>query len=441
MTKEQIMDMVFREGVEFIRLQFTDLFGTLKNVAITATQLEQALDGQCHFDSSDISTFRNLVDEDLYLSPDLDSFVIFPWRPQQGKVARLLCDIKTAEGESFSADSRNILKNVRKRGREMGYTAFVKPEMEFFLLHLDDQGLPTTEIREKASYFDLGPLDHGEDARRDIVLSLQDMGIEVESSFHEIAPEQHEIVMKYREALQAADDIVTFKLTAKAIAVRHGLHATFMPKPIYGVNGSGMHLELRLFDSQGMPALEDEADPNGLSEDGYHFMAGILKHASEMMLITNPLVNSYKRLVPGFDSPLFIGWSTRNRCQILRIGKKLGGSVRMEILLPDPSANPYLAIAALLEAGFSGIREKLPAPPMITKNYEWDFKGVWEKDGVRRLPTNLRLAVDAFAPGGIGETILGPELMRQYRDVKHREWDEFREQVTSWEIGKYLNQY
>ncbi|MCD8119280.1 MAG: glutamine synthetase family protein [Lachnospiraceae bacterium] len=440
-TREQITAMVEQENVEFIRLQFTDLFGKLKNVAVTARQLEKAMDGQCYFDSTSITAFQDMINTDLYLQPDLSTFVIFPWRPMQGKVARMLCELKTTDGKTFDGDSRAILKKVIAQGKELGYTAFVRPEIEFFLLRTDDRGLPTTESMEKASYFDIGPLDQGEDARRDVVLTLHDMGIEVESSFHETAPEQHEVVLTTAEALEAADNIVTFRMAAKAVAARHGLHATFMPKPVYGQNGSGMHLEIKLYDHNGLSVFDDENDPYGLSETAYCFIAGILEHATGMMLITNPLVNSYKRFVPGSDAPLFVGWSDLDSSQMVRIVKKKGGSIRMEILTPDPSANPYLTVAALLAAGFEGIRKKMRAPEKVSRNFEYEQRSVWEEHGMKKLPTNLRLAVDTFGEDALMKQMLGDKFFAEYQSAKHREWDEFREQVTKWELDRYLSQY
>ena len=294
-TREDILRMVEQEDVGFIRLQFTDMYGTLKNVAITSSQLEKALDNECMFDGSAIEGFARMEDSDMYLRPDLNTFEIFPWRPQQGKVARLLCDVQKADGSMFESDPRYVLKKVIAEAKEMGYTFNVGPECEFFLFHTDEDGLPTTFSHEKASYFDLGPLDLGENARRDIVLTLEDMGFEVEESHHEFAPAQHEVDFKYDEALLTADNIMTFKLVVKTIAKRHGLHATFMPKPKYNENGSGMHMNMSLHNEVGENVFNDKNDPNGMSKEAYYFIGGLMKHIKAMTFITNPIVNGLCR--------------------------------------------------------------------------------------------------------------------------------------------------
>ena len=440
-TRQQILDMIEEEGVEFIRLQFTDLFGTPKNVAITANQIEKALNGDCFFDSSAITAFRDMINTDLYLNPDIDSFVIFPWRPQQGKVARLLCDICNADGTPFDGDSRLILKRTVERAKQAGYSFLIKPELEFFLFPTDENGSATVNSREKASYFDIGPLDHGENARRDIVLSLQDMGYQVESSFHEVAHAQHEIVLAYADPLAAADNLVTAKLTVKAIASKHGLHATFMPKPVYGQNGSGMHLEFTLYDDNINRVFSDQKDPNGLSEMGYQFIAGILSHACEFASVTNPTVNSYKRLVPGTDASVYIGWSDCAKNQIVRLVRKKSGSVSIEVTHPDPTANPYYTIALLIAAGLDGIAHRLPAPEKILVNYEQETKATRLRDGVDKMPGNLHEAIQRTEEGSFVAGVLGENLLTHYIAAKRTEWNRFREQVTNWEIDNYLNQY
>ena len=296
-TKSDILRMVEEEDVEFIRLQFTDMFGTLKNVAITSSQLEKALDNKCMFDGSSIEGFVRIEESDMYLYPDLDTFVIFPWRPQQGKVARLICDVYNTDGKPFEGDPRYVLKREIEKARQLGYEFNVGPECEFFLFHTDDESRPTTITHENASYFDLGPIDYGENARRDMVLTLEDMGFEIEASHHEVAPAQHEIDFKYDEALTTADNIMTFKLSVKTIAKRHGLHATFMPKPKEGVDGSGMHTNMSLY-KDGVNVFYDAEDANGLSKEAYYFIGGLMKHIKAITAIANPLINSYKRLLP-----------------------------------------------------------------------------------------------------------------------------------------------
>ena len=343
-TREDILRMVEEEDVGFIRLQFTDIFGTMKNIAITTSQLDKALNNEIMFDGSSIEGFARVEESDMYLYPNLNTFEIFPWRPQQGKVARLICDVYKPDGTPYESDPRYILKKVMAEAKEMGYEFNVGPELEFFLFHTDDDGLPTTLSHESAGYFDLGPLDLGENARRDMVLTLEDMGFEIESSHHEAAPAQHEIDFRYDEALTTADNIMTFKLVVKTIAKRHGLHATFMPKPKFGINGSGMHLNMSI-SRDGINVFQDAKDEYGLSKEAYCFIGGIMKHMKALTFITNPSINSYKRLIPGYEAPVYIAWSAKNRTPLIRIPGSRGEYTRVELRNPDPSANPYLALA------------------------------------------------------------------------------------------------
>ena len=389
-TREDILRMVEEEDVGFIRLQFTDIFGTLKNIAITTSQLERALDNQIMFDGSSIDGFARVEESDMYLFPDLNTFEIFPWRPQQGKVARMICDVHQADGSVFKSDPRYVLKTVLADAAEMGYEFQVGPECEFFLFHTDDDGLPTTISHEKAGYFDLGPLDLGENARRDIVLTMEDMGCGIEASHHEVAPAQHEIDIEYDEALSTADNIMTFKLVAKTIAKRHGLHATFMPKPKYGINGSGMHINMSLH-KEGVNIFYDENDINGLSKEAYYFIGGIMQHMKAISFITNPIVNSYKRLIPGYEAPVCIVTSlgksvteaSRNRTILVGLIRdaKNPMATRFELRAPNPKSNTYLILATCYMAMLDGIRqaltqEKTPADleKSISKKYgEDDF--------------------------------------------------------------------
>ena len=367
--KEDIFRMVEEEDVEFIRLQFTDMFGMLKNVAITAGQLEKALNNRCVFDGSAIEGFVREEETDMYLHPDLDTFTIFPWRPQQGKVARLVCDVYGPDGTPFEGDPRYILKKVLKEAEELGFYFNVGPECEFFLFHTDEEGRPTTKTHEMAGYFDVAPIDLAENVRRDIVLNLEELGFEIESSHHEIAPAQHEVDFQYEKGLKAADNILTFKMAVKSIAKQHGLHATFMPKPKAGVNGSGMHINMSLEDKLGKNLFADTDDKLGLSRLAYEFMAGILAHIKSMCLLTNPIVNSYKRLIPGYDAPVYIAWSrATNRGQIVRIPSSRGASTRLELRSPDSAMNPYLALAACLAAGLDGIKNHMELPEPVVQN-------------------------------------------------------------------------
>ena len=441
-SKEDIMRMVEEEDVEFIRLQFTDIFGMLKNVAITAGQLEKALDNRCMFDGSAIEGFVRIDESDMYLYPDLDTFEVFPWRPQQGKVARFICDVYNPDGTPFSGDPRYVLKRAVKRAEDMGYVLNVGPECEFFLFHTDEEGRPTTSTHEMAGYFDVSPIDLAENVRRDIVLNLEEMGFQVEASHHEIAPAQHEIDFQYTDALRAADNIMTFKMAAKTIAKRHGLHATFMPKPREGMNGSGMHINMSLSDKEGRNLFADDRDALRLSRDAYYFMAGILKHMKAMTILTNPLVNSYKRLIPGFDAPIYIAWSpTSNRSSLIRIPSPRGESTRIELRCPDSAMNPYLALAACLSAGLDGIEKKTGLPACVEGNmFTMEPEELRERN-VERIPETLGDAIEAYSGDVFMKEVLGEHIYTKYLEAKEQEWRDFRAQVTDWEVSQYLYKY
>ena len=437
-TKQDIIRMADEEDVEFIRLQFTDMFGTLKNVAITRSQLEKALNNQCMFDGSSIEGFVRIEESDMYLYPDLDTFTIFPWRPQQGKVARIICDVYCADGTPFEGDPRYVLRKEITRAAKMGYTFDVGPECEFFLFHTDDNGQPTTVSHEKAGYFDLGPVDLGENARRDMVLTLEDMGFEIEASHHESAPAQHEIDLHYDEALASADSIMTFKLVVKTIARRHGLHATFMPKPKSGINGSGMHINMSMR-KDGINIFHDSKDPAGLSKEAYWFIGGLMKHMKAICFITNPVVNSYKRLVPGYEAPVYIAWSARNRTPLIRIPDTRGDAVRVELRSPDPSANPYLALAVCLAAGLEGIQNEIMPPKSVDCNIYEMSEEERKASGIEMLPGSLLEAAREFEKDAFIQSVLGEDLSKKYIEAKTREYADYRAQVTDWEISRYLH--
>lgn len=440
-TKDDIFRMVEEEDVEFIRLQFTDIFGTLKNIAITSSQLEKALDNKCMFDGSSVEGFVRIEESDMYLYPDYDTFEIFPWRPQQGKVARLICDVHTPDGKPFEGDPRWILKKTIKEANEMGYRFDVGPECEFFLFHTDDNGLPTTLSHEKAGYFDLGPNDLGENIRRDMVLTLEDMEFEIEASHHEVAPAQHEIDFKYDEALKTADNIQTFKMTVKTIAKRHGLYATFMPKPKFGISGSGMHINMSLATEEGKNIFADENGKIGLSDDAYHFIAGIMKHARGMSAITNPLVNSYKRLVPGYEAPVYIAWSAKNRSPLIRIPASRGNGTRVELRNPDPTANPYLVLALCLAAGLDGIKNKIEVPKSVDCNIYEMTPGERRAAGIENMPADLKEAVDCLVADEFLCSVLGEHITTKYVEAKMKEWENYTTRVSQWEIDEYLYKY
>lgn len=439
-TKQDIIRLVEEEDVEFIRLQFTDIFGNLKNMAVTASQLEKALDNGCMFDGSSIEGFARIEESDMCLHPDLDTFEIFPWRPQQGKVARLICDVYRPNGEPFEGDPRYILKRAIAEAEALGFSFEVGPECEFFLFDTDENALPTTITHEKAGYFDLGPVDFGENARRDIVLTLEDMGFVIESSHHEIAPAQHEVDFEHDEALSTADNIMTFKLAVKTIAKRHGLHATFMPKPTCGVNGSGMHINMALF-KDGKNIFIDESDRFRLSQDAYCFIGGIMRHMKGITAVTNPLVNSYKRLVPGYEAPVYIAWSVTNRSPLIRIPATHSGSVRIELRSPDPAANPYLALAVCLRAGLDGIVNKITPPRCVEGNIFEMSAAERAQYGIEELPGTLGEAIHYMEQDALVKDVLGAHAYAKYIEAKKEEWHRYRAQVTAWEIGEYLNNY
>lgn len=436
-TKRDILELVEEEDIEFIRLQFTDLFGSMKNLAITSSHLKRALENKVMFDGSSIEGFVRVEESDMYLYPDYSTFAMFPWRPQHGKVARLICDVYRPDGTCYEGDPRYLLKRVIQEAEEMGYIFQVGPECEFFLYHMDDNGLPTNITHEQAGYFDMGPIDFGENARRDMVLTLEEMGFEVEASHHESAPAQHEIDFRYNDALVTADNIMTFKLAIKTIAKRHGLHATFMPKPKSGIDGSGMHINMSL-SKDGVNIFQDAHDPNGLSQEAYYFLGGIMKHIKGMTLVLNPLVNSYKRLVPGYEAPAYIVWSAKNRTPLVRIPATRGEDTRIELRSPDPACNPYLALAVCLAAGLEGIRKKITPPKSIDRDVSQLTKEELKELQIENLPRNLKEAVEAFEEDTLMKEVLSEEVCQKYAMGKRKEWEEYNAQVSQWELQNYL---
>ncbi len=439
-SKQDILRMVEEEDVEFIRLQFTDIYGNLKNVAVTTSQLDKVLNNQCMFDGSSIEGFVRIEESDMYLYPDLDTFEIFPWRPQQGKVARFICDVYRTDRTPFEGDPRYVLKKVLKEASDLGYTFHVGPECEFFLFNVEENGVPTTKTQEKGGYFDVGPVDTGENVRREMVLTLEEMGFEIEASHHEVAPAQHEIDFKYEDGLKTADNIVTFKMAVRTIARRHGMHATFMPKPKTGINGSGMHINMSLM-KDGKNIFNDPNAENGLSEEAHQFIAGLMHHISSMAAITNPLVNSYKRLVPGYEAPVYIAWSEKNRSPLIRIPASKGESTRVELRSPDPSANPYLALAVCLAAGLDGIKNKMVAKASVDKNI-YNMSDIEKEElGIQSLPSSLIEAVGELEKSEFMRSVLGNHLFDNYIKAKKAEWNQYRTQVSEWEIDQYLNRF
>ena len=427
-TKREILELLEEEDVKFIRLQFTDMFGNLKNIAVTESQLMRVLDNRFSMSSKALFGDENFCQDDLYLRPDLDSFVILPWRPQHGKVARFLCDIYREDGTPFELSSRTILKNVIKSAEEKGYTFYVDPDCEFFLFHTDENGIPTTVTHERAGYMDVGPMVLGENPRRDIVLALEEMGFEVESSHHEKAPAQHEIDFKEAEPLQIADSMTTFKFAVRSTARRFGLHATFMPKPKNGIPGSGLHLNISVY-KDGKNLFNEK---NGeIREETKWFIGGIMEHVDAMCAITNPLVNSYKRLMSGYSAPKDKVWTRKNVNALVKVRHRLGEDTKVDLRFPDPSANPYLAIAVCLAAGIDGLERKLDSGMEAPGCYETENE-------IEQLPGTLREAVAWMNGDSFIEGVLGKEFCEIYADAKMEEWDNYMEQVSQWELDEYL---
>ncbi|MCH5212470.1 MAG: glutamine synthetase [Oscillospiraceae bacterium] len=440
--KEIILQRVKDEDVRFIRMQFTDMLGRMRNMAVTVEMLEEALGNRCVFDGSAIDGFANIEESDLYLHPDLSTFTIFPWRPHSGKVARFICDVCTPDGTPLEYNPRLVLEKVIKEAEEMGFKFKIGPEMEFFLFNTDVSGRPTTETNDKGSYFDISPLDNGENTRRDICLNLEEMGYKIEASHHEMARGQHEIILKPDDALRTADAIITSKMVIKTIAKKNGLHATFMPKPFADQWGSGMHLSMWL-EKDGKNLFEYDKEKGKLSQTAYRFIAGLLKYTREIACITNPTVNSYKRFIPGADAPCEISWSENNRSLLIRAVKtRIPENAFIEYRSPDGTANPYLAIAAILKAGLMGIKdESIPLPPSIGMNVMSLSAAEKKLLGIQRMPVSLNEALKIAKDSKLLEDLLGAKLKDNYIAKKTEEYDSYRRIISQWEIDSYLEQY
>ena len=441
LTKEDILRDAKEKNVEFVRLQFTDVFGLMKNVAVTVSQLEKALDNDCMFDGSSIDGFVRIDESDMYLHPDLDSWAIFPWRTFGGKTTgRLICSVYMADNKTpFMGDPKNVLDKVIKEANEMGFGFNVGPELEFFLFKRDEEGNPTTELTDAGGYFDLNPNDAGENCRRDICLALEDMGYEIEASHHEVAESQHEIDFRFDDVMTTADRVMTFKHVVKTYATKHGLHATFMPKPIYGINGSGMHTNMSLFRLEdGSNAFDDPSDERGLSKTAYQFIAGIMKHIKGIAAFSNPTVNSYKRLVPGYEAPCYLTWSSSNRSVLVRIPAARGKGTSVELRCPDPTCNPYLEMALCLAAGLDGIKKGMTPPEPVDYNVFDLTAEELKKEKIDCLPGSLIEAVYAAEADPFIKETLGDHVFDAYIEGKKNEWDEYRTQVSQWEVDRYL---
>lgn len=441
LSREDILRIVEEENVRFLRLMFTDILGTIKNVEVPVSQLTKVLDNKMMFDGSSIEGFVRIEESDMYLYPDLSTWMIFPWESEHGKVARLICDIYNPDGTPFAGDPRGNLKRALNSMKELGFTEFnLGPEPEFFLFKLDENGDITQDLNDKGGYFDFAPTDLGENCRRDIVLELESLGFEVEASHHEVAPGQHEIDFKYADAIEACDNIQTFKLVVKTIARKHGLHATFMPKPLYGINGSGMHCNMSLFNEEGN-AFYDENGSMQLSETAYHFLGGLIEHARAYTAVCNPIVNSYKRLVPGYEAPVYVAWSGRNRSPLIRVPESRGLSTRLELRSVDPAANPYLTMAVLLAAGLDGIKNKLTPPPAVDRNIYVMTEEERKEAQIKDLPSTIHNAIKALREDEVMVDALGNHIFANFYEAKRMEWAAFRQTVSEWEREQYLELY
>ncbi|MBW3552268.1 MAG: type I glutamate--ammonia ligase [Gemmatimonadetes bacterium] len=439
-TREDLREALQRTNVRFLRLQFTDITGAIKNVEVPESQFEKALEGDIMFDGSSIEGFVRIEESDMILKPDPDTFSVYPWGDPENRVGRLICDVLTSEGHPFAGDPRQVLKRQIAAAATMGYQMMAGVEAEFFLFHRTDAGAPTRETQDAGGYFDLGPVDLGEIARRDIVNMLAAMGFEVEAAHHEVAPGQHEIDFKYADALTTADNLSTFKFVVRNMAVRHGLHATFMPKPIFGQNGSGLHTHQSLF-SGDENVFASGAGEDGISEIMRWYVGGLLTHARAFCAVTNPLVNSYKRLVPGYEAPVNVAWSHRNRSPMVRVPARRGKGTRLEMRMPDPSANPYLGLAVQLAAGLDGIRNRIDPPDPVDKNIFALTVRERRRYKIQELPRDLGEAVAELRRSELMKEALGAHVFEHFIAAKEQEWEEYIAQVHEWEIDRYLGAY
>ncbi|MFC4249159.1 type I glutamate--ammonia ligase [Natribaculum luteum] len=443
-AEEHVLEEIEEKDVDFLRLQFTDILGTVKNVSVPARQAEKAFREGIYFDGSSIEGFVRIQESDMRLKPDPETFAVLPWRTnEESAAARMICDvINTSTGEPFEGDPRYVLKQALERAKEMGYTVNAAPEPEFFLFEEDEEGRATTKTNDAGGYFDLAPKDLASDVRRDIIYGLENMGFEIEASHHEVAEGQHEINFEYDDALSTADNVGTFRTVVRAIAAEHDLHATFMPKPIARINGSGMHTHISLFTEDGENAFHDGDDEFDLSDTAKSFLAGILDHADAITAISNPTVNSYKRLVPGYEAPVYVAWSDRNRSALIRRpAARTPAASRIELRSPDPSCNPYLALAVMIHAGLDGIEKDLEAPDPVRENiYEFD-EAKREEYGIDTLPANLGEAVEALEADEAMLEALGDHVSEKFIEAKKQEFGDYIVEVSEWELDRYLETF
>ena len=441
MTRDEILTLADEEKVRFLRLQFTDLLGVIKNVEVPRSQFEKALDGQIMFDGSSIEGFTRIEESDMLLVPDWNTFQVNPWAtPDGSKVARMICDVHLPDGSPFAGCPRLALKRQVARAAELGFQMVAGPEAEFFLFQKDEKGDVVLDTHDVGGYFDLTPVDLGEECRRDIVIVLESMGFEVEAAHHEVAPGQHEIDFKYAEAVATADNVSTFRFVVKKVAMEHGLHATFMPKPIFGVNGSGMHVHQSLL-SGDENSFYDPDGPWQLSETARAYIGGILDHSMGLVAVTNPLVNSYKRLVPGYEAPTNIAWSEKNRSPLVRVPARRGMGTRCEVRMPDPSCNPYLALACMLASGLDGIDRGLDAGEPVNKNIFTMSEREKRRLKIKQLPADLSSALDKLEKDKVLAAALGDHIFEHYMAAKRQEWADYISHVHPWEQERYLTGY
>ena len=442
MTRDVVGEMLERidaDLVKFLRLQFTDIQGQPKNVALPVQQAEKALTEGIWFDGSSIEGFARIEESDMLLKPDPVTYTILPWRPVDARVARFICDVYTYGDKPFEGDPRYILKKTLKDAKKMGFSFNTGPELEFFLFKMVD-GRPSTQFQDYGGYFDLAPTDLAEDVRRDIVFALTQMGFEIEASHHEVAESQHEIDFKYSYALDTADKVITFKFATKTLALQKNLHATFMAKPIFGINGSGMHTHMSLA-KDGKNAFYDPDGTMELSQAAFHYIGGLLKHAKAITRIANPTINSYKRLVPGYEAPCYISWSATNRSALVRVPAARGNSTRAEFRSPDPMCNPYLTFAAMLAAGLDGMKNKIEPPESTNTNIYHLTADERKKMGIEMLPGSLMDAHLELEKDSVLTKVMGPHVMEGLTSIAHLETDMFRLAVHPWEIDRYLATY
>ncbi len=438
---KDILARCTEENVHFLRLQFTDIDGIIKNVEVPQSQFEKALSGEIMFDGSSIEGFTRIEESDMLLHADLDTFAVFPWEAEHGKVGRLVCDIANPDGSPFAGCPRTALKRVVERAAAMGFRMMAGPEAEFFLFQRNGNGEPVAATHDTGGYFDLSPVDRGEEARRDITLVLEAMGFEVEAAHHEVAPGQHEIDFKYADAVTTADNIVTFRFVVKKVALMHGLHATFMPKPLAGINGSGMHTHQSLFTSKGKNAFNDPKGNWGLSETACAYIGGLLEHACAFVAVTNPLVNSFKRLVPGYEAPINVAWSEKNRSPLIRVPARRGVGTRCEVRVPDPSCNPYLALTVMLAAGLDGIERGLSCGEPVNRNIFTMSQREKRRLKISQLPANLEEALNHLEKDGVLKAALGEHIFEHFLFNKRREWADYIQVIHPWEQERYLDRY